>query len=540
MAILGIVVAFLAFSLAARPAFAVDRRVELAARDALRRAEQEFAISDYDKAIGRLERALRGCSSSKCGPGLKAQLWRDLGTMQIRKGEKDDAIMSFGSALKLQPGIDLNPAYEADDTRALFEAARDLATATGAVQPTGDFEHTPASEQAVHTPLPVYVEFSGTTPPAQVVVKYKSSAMTTWKRAPLARVKGSSGWGGLIPCGSMTLGVMHYYVQGFDAHGDPAFNSGDPKRPYLVPVRPSISSEAPHLPNTPAPQRCSEAEALAPVAGEAPTPVSLQEDGGECASDAQCKSEVCEQNKCAARAHKRAGGRQFARIWIGASGSVDALTMPSANDVCLRNAQGQPVNSAHYYCTDPNAGDYPKNTTQNSYLSPGSAGHADGGIHSGDVRALLMVDYAATGNLLVGVRFGYVLQRYPGSAAVSDGRAFGLPLHFEGRVTYVFGEDPLVRSGFAPYGFAALGVAPFDASQTVMITESSANGPVAGQRPLLAWVTGGPFFIAAGGGARYAFSARAAFLMGLKLTGAIGGSGLLPTVEPELGVQLGF
>jgi hypothetical protein len=134
------------------------------------------------------------------------------------------------------------------------------------------------------------------------------------------------------------------------------------------------------------------------------------------------------------------------------------------------------------------------------------------------------------------VRFGYVLQHYPGNAAVSDGRAFGLPLHFEGRATYVFGEDPLVRSGFAPFGFAAAGVAPFDASQTVMVTESG----VAGQRPVLAWTTGGPFFVAVGGGARYAFSARAAFLMGLKLTGAIGGSGFYPTVAPELGVQLGF
>ncbi len=533
-AILTVVLVLLAFSLTSRPAFAADRRVELAARDALRRAEQEFAISDYDKAIGRLERALRACGSNKCGQSLKAQLWRDLGTMQIRKGEKDDALTSFGSALKIDPTIDLNPAYEADDTRALFQAAKDLATAASGPQPTGDFEHTPAREQAVHTPLPVYVEYTGTTPPAQVVVKYKSSTMTAFKRLVLGKVKG--GWGGLIPCGDVTFGVMRYYVQGFDAHGDPALNSGDPRRPYLVPIRPSISGEAPSLPGASPPERCTEAQALAPAPGEPAGPVTLREDGGECSSNAQCKSEVCEQNKCAARAHKRAGGRQFARIWIGASGSVDALNMPSASDVCVRNAGGQPVNSAHYYCTDPNAGDFPKNTAQNATFSQGTAGKAEGGIHSGDVRALLMVDYAATGNLLVGVRFGYVLGKYPGNAAVSDGRAFGLPLHFEARATYVFGEDPLVRSGFAPYGFAAAGVAPFDASQTVMVTQSG----IAGQRPLLAWITGGPFFVAAGGGARYAFSARAAFLMGLKLTGAIGGSGFLPTVEPELAVHLGF
>ena len=533
--------AFALFALAAllfvspRPAFAADKRVEAAAKEALRRAEQEFSISDYEKAIGRLERALRACGANKCVPGTKAQLWRDLGTMQLRKGERDDAFTSLSNAVKLDPKLDLNPAYEADDTRALWEAAKELGSAEGAPQPTGDFEHTPATEQAIRTPLPVYVEFAGATAPAQVVIKYKATASPAWKKLTLAR-KGK-GWGGLIPCGDVKLGVMRYYVQGFDPHGDPVLNSGDPKRPYSVPIRPTISGTPPSLPGAAPPSRCSEAEALAPVAGEPAVPASLQEDGGECSADAQCKSEVCEAGKCAARAHKKAGGRQFARLWIGVSGSIDATTMPSANDVCLRNASGGPVNSAGYYCTDPNRGlDYPSGPAQNAALSPGTAGHANGGIYSGDIRVLVTVDYAATGNLLVGGRVGYVLGQYTGNAAVNDGKAFGPSVHAEARATYIFGEDPLVRSGFAPFIFAAAGAAPFAASQTVMVTESG----VAGQRPVLAWVTGGPFFVAAGGGARYAFSARAAFLMGLKVSAAIGGSGVFPTVAPELAFQIGL
>ena len=54
------------------------------------------------------------------------------------------------------------------------------------------------------------------------------------------------------------------------------------------------------------------------------------------------------------------------------------------------------------------------------------------------------------------------------------------------------------------------------------------------------WKMGGPYFVAAGFGARYAFSPRVAFLAGLKGTVPFGPAGVLPTVAPEVELQYGF
>ena len=65
------------------------------------------------------------------------------------------------------------------------------------------------------------------------------------------------------------------------------------------------------------------------------------------------------------------------------------------------------------------------------------------------------------------------------------------------------------------------------------------NG-IIGERPMVAWISGGPAFAALGGGARYALSRRVAFSGGLKLTAALGPSGILPSMAPELSLQYGF
>jgi hypothetical protein len=522
----------IAVALFARPAAAFDRRTERAARDALARAEQEFNMSDFDVALGLLERALRQCGSTKCTATTKGELWRDLGTIQVKNGEKDDALTSFVSALRFDPALELNPAYDVPDSRSYWAAAKDQASIVGAQQPTGDFVHSPAPEQVVRTPLPVYVEYAGSTAVPQVVVKYKGAGMSAYKRVTLAR-KGN-GWGGLIPCADVALGIMRYYVQGFDAGGEPVLNSGDPKHPFVVPIRSKISTEPPNLPGEPKPVQCTVSGARPPSGGgeETPERPPKKEDGEACSEDTECTSGACAKGKCGGGVAGE-GGRPFARIWFGVAGSLDFTSMPSADDVCKRDdTSGNPINTAGYTCTDPNDGDFPANKGVNDTLAPGNAGHADGGIHAANVRLVATFDYALSQHLLLGARAGYVFSTYTGET----GKTFGPPLHLEARATYVFGTNPLAHSGFAPFAFGALGVGPYDVYETVFVTQTGA----AGQRPVLAWRNSGPFFIAAGGGARYAFSARAAFLMGLKLTTAFGGSGLFPAFGPELGVQLGF
>jgi hypothetical protein len=228
----------------------------------------------------------------------------------------------------------------------------------------------------------------------------------------------------------------------------------------------------------------------------------------------------------------------YATWWIGVSGSAEFEALPSAQDVCVLSSSTTPANSAGYYCTDPNGTDFPSRLTgaQNASLIPGQAGGVSGGVHPGDVRGMLAVDYAVSPSFLAGVRLGIVGSTYPGTAAITVGHAFSSRLHLEARVTYLFGDAPLASLGFAPMAFLATGAAEFDGHTTTFVTMQN----IAGQQPVVAWKTSGPWFLALGGGLRYQFSRRAAFMAAARANVAFGGVGVLLTYGPEISFQYGF
>ncbi|MDP9035317.1 MAG: hypothetical protein M3O50_10960 [Myxococcota bacterium] len=229
----------------------------------------------------------------------------------------------------------------------------------------------------------------------------------------------------------------------------------------------------------------------------------------------------------------------FARVWVGFSGAVDFLNVPAGMDVCKLSASGQPANTGAFYCTNPDGSDFPSRASpaQNDQVTTrNQAGQVGGGVKVGNQRAMLAIDYALTRNVLAGVRLGYVVGTYTGNAAVQDGRAFGPRWHLELRGTYVFGHSPSDGEGFAPMAFVAGGISEFDVSSASAVTLSG----VAGQHPVRVWLTDGPFFVALGGGMRYQFSPRVAMTAALRMNGAFGGNGFLPSIGPELGAQYGF
>ncbi|MGO9837386.1 MAG: hypothetical protein ACLP1X_24610 [Polyangiaceae bacterium] len=506
--------------LVAYPARAIDARAEAAAKDALKKAADDFASADYATALARLDKAATTCGANRCNRTTKAFLLRDLGTMQFRSGDGAAAANSFADALKLQPDLDLPARYSAPDVRAAWDRARDAASPgtspTPAEQPSGDFTHAPAPEQKAGTPLPVYVEYSGDSPPARVVVKYKGAGMSDWGHLDLDRA--DDGWGGVIPCADVTRGTMRYWIQGVDKEGDPVASSGDPKHPYSVPIRAEISGEAPHLPGKAAPRKCG--------GGNSPERAS---ETGESEPEAEPVPRAADRGP---------NPETYARLWLGFSGALDFLSMPAGTDVCMLDpSSGEPLNPSKLYCTNPNGTDFPSRATraQNMALVKGQAGQLGGGLQAGDVRAMLSVDYALNRNVLVGGRIGYVANTYPGTAATKDGRAAGFKVHVEGRATYLLGTDPLTRAGFFPMGFAGLGLAEFDGHTTSVVTLNN----VAGQQPVDVWRTDGPFFLLLGGGARYQFSPRAAFTGAIRLNIAFGNGALL-TYGPEIGLAYGF
>jgi hypothetical protein len=535
--VLRLLCAFVLLSTRPTHALAADKRDEAAAHAALKAAVTDYLANDFDQAIVRLRKAAKACAPSRCTEATAAALLRDIGVMQLAQGESDKASASFLEALVTDPSLDWNPAYDRQGLRSEWDAAKDEASVFGREQPTGDLATVPPAEQVARTALPIYVDYGGKL--ASVIVKYKATGMTDFKKVRLSHM--GKGWGGSIPCADVVRGVMRYYVQGFDESDTPVAITGDPRHPLYVPIRWSISSAPPHLPGQEPPAPCG-------VGGQCPAgaacgesislaPTATLDNGEVCETGGQCTSGRCSSGRCAATRTLEGAAGGYVHFWFGVAGSVDVTYVPSGTDVCLLNAQAVPANSPGYYCTTPYGVDFPTRASpaQNATLVKGEAGQAQGGLESGDVRVLFTFDYAASTHLLLGGRFGVVLNGYPGEAAAHDGRGFGPPIHLELRGTFLFGDRPLAHSGFAPLVLLAGGVGEFDASTTVGVVVSN----VAGTRPMVAWKTGGPGFAALGGGLRYAFSPRVAFSAALKFTTAFGGA-FFPTMAPELGLQYGF
>jgi hypothetical protein len=521
------IVSALCVGFGAGPATAADRRAEAAANEALKKAANDYLATDYGAAVQRLERALKACGARKCTSRTRATLLRDLGTMQFRSGDVGTAKQTWSEALKLVPDLALSRDYDTPDLHSAWEEAKGSAASTekaekpdtAATPPAGDFAYIAPTEQRVSTPLAIYAEYAGEDNLARVIVKYKGPSAKEWSRLELKRM--GSGWGGLIPCGDVTLGTLRYWLQGFDDGGEPVANSGDMRHPYSVTVKAQVASEPSHLPGKSPPKACSEDTDCPPgLAGCAPE----GEKGGD--------QEANEGDKHAAEG-------AYARLWFGVAAELpEFLQIPAGQDLCKLTNAGLPSNSVGAYCTNPDGSDFPTRASraQNDQLVQGQAGRSDGGLHTGDVRIMALFDYALSANLLVGARLGYVLSAYTGQAAVSAGHALGPKIHAEVRATYLFGSAPLAQVGFAPMVFVGTGISEFDGSVKGVVSQTN----VAGQEPVNIWITDAPFFVALGGGIRYQFSVRAAFTLAARANAVIGASGLLMTYGPEVGIQYGF
>jgi hypothetical protein len=477
----------------ARRSLAVDRNAESAAKQAMSLALKDHAAGDDDGAVVRLQKARRACGGNRCSPFVQAALLRDLGAVEFLRGDRGKASGLFSDALDLVANLPWNPAFDASEVAAEWSAVKNERAALHEAPIKGDLDHVPAAEQAVDTPLPIYAELdvSGV---AKVVVKYKVPGDDEFRPRTLRRFGG--GWGGTIPCHDVKRGLLRYFLQAFDADGVPLANSGDVRHLYVVPIRWALQGEPPHLPGQSPPEPCA--------AGAAPEP--------EAAEPGSTPGAV--------------GRARYVHLWIGIAGSIDLTTVPSGSDVCVSPS------SSGFYCTTPYGADFPNGLTPAS----GGSGNSSGGPTSGNLRILATIDYAVNTHFLTGARFGYVMNSFPGAAASTAGHEISVPVHLELRETYLFGHEPLASSGFAPYGFVSAGYAKIDASQS----SSAQYAGVDGQRPVEVWRMGGPFFVAAGGGLRYAFSPRVAFLVGLKAAVPFGSAGVLPTLAPEVELQYGF
>jgi hypothetical protein len=585
-----------AATLAAAPALAApDPRVEREAQALQKKAIEEDNLNvNYAAAIKKLQTAIGKCSGDRCGAPLRAALMRDLGAMQVLNGNSDDARSSFAQALAIDATLELDPSYKNPQIEQIWgevkkkggggaaPAATTEAPAGGppAAQPVGDFAHTPAPEALVHTPLPVYAEYSGTEQIARVIAKYKGPGMGEWKSLDLPKL--GSGWGSLIPCKDIEQGTIQYYIQGFNAANDPVATSGSRNKPFSVAVKAQIAGAPAGLPGQEAPKQCTATDECPPdfpgckaqkAAGESCekdsqckssacvdgkcaeklsggescekddqclsgscsegkcTSTSKKGDGEECSYDDDCESGSCKEGKCAS-----AGGGKRPRLWVGLNASLDFFLMPGVGDVCKLTPDGkQALTSGNpYSCVDANNKNFPADQTTNASIA-GKSDLVQSGFAHGNLRLLISIDYALTSNLLLGIRGGYELFTDPAS---SQPNAAFAPVHAEARATYLFGKNAIAQP-VAPLVMVGAGIGEFDAfvSVPVFVQGQGMAAPLTEN----AWLTAGPGFATAGGGVRLLLSRTLAFTAILKLEGAFGGSaGALFGAAPELGIQFGL
>jgi hypothetical protein len=533
----------LAAASAARPAFA-ESRAEVAAQDALKKAESDYLAKTYGAGGARLKKALKGCGANKCSVGVRAALRRDIGAMLFRKGQKGAANKSWAAALKLQPGLAMNPAYDAPDLLAAYAAAGASVRGEsgGGGVPSVGFSHVPAMEQRVNTPLPVYVE-GGSSDVARVVVRYKGSTMSGWKGVDLDKL--GPGWGGLIPCSDVTSGTMRYYIEGANSQKAVVASSGDLEHPHTVPIEDEISGDEPSLPGMKAPAQCGAKAADCPP------------DFPGCGKPAAETEKSQEENEQGREKEEGKTVERRRRLWVGLAGALDFMPLPAGSDVCRLDSTSLPINSSNYYCTNGDGSDFPTRNdggALNGALVTGKSGNVGGGVAPGNLRLMLSFDYALSKSLLLGARLGILFFGYPGSqpnlgpsgsmdAATRDGRTGGLGriagspmgLHAEVRGTFVFGDDPLAHAGLAPVLFAGAGVSEFDAHTSDVVTISSGQSGTVN-----IWKTDGPFFLMGGAGLRWALGPRVATNVAVRGNVAGFASGLVATFGPEVGIQFGF
>jgi hypothetical protein len=580
----------------------IEKQVQVLQKKAI---EEDNLNLNYPEAIKKLATAISKCGTDKCSATLKGALYRDLGAMLILNGSVDDGRSAFAKALALDSSLDLDPAYKTpgldnewtDVKRKTSGGAVTAPSAPGGAEvglppepegapSTGDFAHAPFASQLVRTPIPVYAEYTGAEKLVRVVVRYRGPGMADWKSMDLHKL--GTGYGALIPCGDVAEGKLQYYIQGYGSSEDPVAAAGSRTRPFAVAIVGELSGPPPTLPGQEPPKQCSPGlsggdcppdfpgcHAAKKLAGEdcatsgecesgscsGGTCAEKKSEGEECERDEQCVSDSCSDGKCSGgrkplgdecekddqcssgnckdgKCSEGSSKRKMLRIWVGIAGSFDFSLLPASENVCVLNMAGtSPVNTAGYQCSDPSSGaNFPgKNAMTNAMIAQGRGtvvgDQVAQGFQPGNLRLLVSFDYALNMNVLVGARAGYVLFTDP---AVAPGPAFA-PAHFEARATFLLSHDALIGSA-APLLLVAVGAGEFDASIGVAVQLTTGPNKVEN-----AWVTAGPMFLAAGGGARFLMGPNVAATAVVKAETALGGSaGLLFGFAPELGVQMGF
>ncbi|WP_437668664.1 hypothetical protein [Sorangium sp. So ce131] len=462
--------------------------------------DEDYLSVEFDKAEKKLKDALKRCEKNACTKPVIGKLHIALGTVYGGGNKLDQAKAQFVLALQADPKAALIDALTTPELAQAFKDAQKEAQAGGkagaeaapgegggkppAKIAEGDVSHTPVAEQAVNTPVPVYIEIPEEIDASKATLRYKPFGSQKWKSLEMGRV--GDGFGVEIPCEDVTTtGDIRYYIILRDEAGDPVGTAGSLKAPHRVPIKNEIETE-PSLPGQEPPKRCAAKEDCPPgLPGCPEAGGGKRGDKGwgascdettECQSGLVCLNGTCEQGAEGGAPDGAATGKGNRNV-IGLWGQLDLLLIRGTDYVCSGS-------DAAYACF------YPGGDGKQFYGEPidlpGTNG-VKGGLGAAGGRVMVSYDRQIFSNLplLAGVRLGFAFGGSPTSkdAPVTwagDERSNPhlqalsfMPIHAELRATYFLLGDRIVeKGGFRPYVFLSpIGLAQVNASVPVDVCD---------------------------------------------------------------------
>jgi hypothetical protein len=419
----------------AHAAPAKDADAEKALKEAM---ESDYFETRFDKAEEKLRAALDACGTG-CSAGVKAKLYVALGTVLAGgRKELDDGRDAFIEALKLDPKAAPDPDLASAQVTFAFQQAKAELKLGPAASGGAAAQHKSPAAQRVRTPVPLYIEIApeSLTDVRKVMGSYAGPGTETF--APLSfRKIGERGLGAEVPCEDLIKeGELRYFITVL-GEGDKVLASfGSKAEPLRVPLRPTISSEAPHWPGFSAPEQCS----------------SRGNEPSQCLDDRQCNSGlVCRSGQCVAPPQER----KILSNWVTVTFAPD-LAIYSGTNVCTQAGQ---LND-HFVCN--------RQADGSRYVGTPTTGVADNvntGFVLGTMRVAAQYERVIFGNFTVGARVGFAF-----NGASGDKVQF-LPIHLEARLGYSLGKSAFEGPGLRPFGFVSAGLSQVDSKVGVEVLE---------------------------------------------------------------------
>lgn len=519
-------------------------RLALAQSDPEAEALREKAIFEdylnlrFSEAEAKLNQAIKLCETA-CSPQTQAKLYRDLGVVYVAGLKQRDAgIGMFVEAVMLDPNIQLDPDLSSDELQGALDEARGLAGEAAAVEPpppdgpvqpppattevlpVEEYEgvfHTPAVEQLVNTPLPLYIEVHDAdwvAKVAKVKLYYRGFGMVRFKEMEAPKI-GEFGYGVELSCDivGMSPGKLAYYFNIFDEDGDAAADVGTEASPHTVEIKEQIEASPMPIPGQGLPPPCP-----SPVVETAPPGIAQTEP----AETGPMTIEDCPPDFPGCEPPEDDFGepeeeeKEFARHWVSIGFQADFLLMQAAPDACAGTFTGDLNCFEGDQVWDPAAREAAGYDGFDRPPGDGvldDAGTVGGGFAMATQRILIGYDFAITQNLLVGARGGFafnggptLIQTLEDGTQISGNEFFAI--HGEVRLAYWFGQNVLSDQFVRPFVQLGGGAAQIDAGLDTEVIDTTRGSCDTGECvvPVTAWRKTGQGFISAGGGAMLAFA----------------------------------